>query len=172
MDCHFTEEVSLLVDGELAPHEAARLRAHMEGCAACQQARESFMLLRQELRSYDRAPDPHVQSAALAAILNSPTSEAAGRTTIPRGIVGRLTGTLAEAFDVRRLRPAHVATLALLLIGIALGVRWFVGSRTSPQSAAPALANANNLPSPAVVPTVEDAKTPNAPRHQPPRSAR
>ena len=167
MDCNFTEEVSLLVDGELAPHEAARLRAHMEGCAACQQARESFLLLRQELRSYDWAPAPHVQSAALASILNSHTSEAkaAGRTKTPRGIVGRLTGTLAEAFDLRRLRPAHVATLALLLIGIALGARWFMGSHTPPQSAAPTVANANSLPTsaPVVSPTIEDAKTPQAP---------
>src|ERR1044071_847327 len=115
MDCDFTEEVSLLVDGELAPPEAARLRAHMEGCAACRQARESFLLLRQELRSYDWAPAPNVQRAAPASILGSHTSEAEAATP-SRGIFGRLTGGLAAAFDVRRLRPAHVATLALLLI--------------------------------------------------------
>ena len=97
MDCNFTEQVSLLVDGELAPHEAARLSAHVEGCAACQQAREAFLLLRQELRSYELAPDPHAQSAALAAILGSRASEredaapSAGvwgvRPTTPRGMV-------------------------------------------------------------------------------------
>src|SRR5919112_182950 len=129
MDCDFTEEVSLLVDGELAPREAARLRAHVERCAACTQARELFLLLRQELRSYDPAPDPSVQSAALASILGSRTS--GGEAVPPRGIVGRLTGGLAGAFDVRRLRFAHVATLALLLVCTALGVRWFTGSHTS-----------------------------------------
>ena len=42
MDCDFTEEVSLLVDGELTPQEAARLGAHIEGCAACRQAQTDF----------------------------------------------------------------------------------------------------------------------------------
>ncbi|HEX8148149.1 MAG TPA: zf-HC2 domain-containing protein [Pyrinomonadaceae bacterium] len=151
MDCEFTEDVSLLVDGELPPREAARLGAHVEGCAACRQARESFLLLRQELRSYERAPDPHAQSIALASILNSRTSElkTAGRPTNPRGVVGRLKESLAGAFGLTGLRPAHVATLALLLIGAALGVRWFTGSRTStrtPTPGAPAAANANSLP--------------------------
>jgi hypothetical protein len=159
MDCKFTEEVSLLVDGELAPPEAARLGAHVEACAACRQARESFLLLRQELRSYDWAPDPRAQSKALAAILDSRThaDEAApsagvwagGLHATPRGIVSRLRESLAEAFDVRRLRPAHAAALALLLIATALGLRWFAGSDNSPGTnhpGAPALANTNGGP--------------------------
>src|SRR5215204_6426195 len=138
MDCNFTEEVSLLVDGELAPHEAARLRAHVQGCTACQQAREAFLLFRQELRSYELAPDPRVQSKALAAILGSRVSvgdDAApehgvrdGHHTTPRGRVSQWWGSLNEAFSVRRLRPAHVATLALLLVGTALGLLWLKGS--------------------------------------------
>lgn len=151
MSCEFTEEVSLLVDGELPPHEAARLRAHVEGCAACEQAREAFLLLRQELRSYERTPDPHAQSNALAAILSgSPDKDAAaraGRRTTPRERASGLLGSLAEAFSVRRLRPAHVATLALLLIATALGLRWLAGSFTNTRRPeAPALANANSLP--------------------------
>ena len=151
MDCNFTEEVSLLVDGELAPHEAARLRVHVEGCAACQQAREAFLLFRQELRSYELAPDPRAQSRALAAILGSRVSEGEvaapahgvrdAYPSPPRGIVSQLWGSLNEAFGARRLRPAHVATLALLLIGTVLGLRWFMSSHD-----APAVANANSLP--------------------------
>lgn len=160
MSCHFTEEVSLLVDGELTPHEAARLGAHIEGCAACRQAREAFLLLRQELRAYDWTPDPHAQSRALAAILGSRTSgvenatplagvRAAGRSSTPRERVRRLSERLNAALSVRRLRPAHVATLALLLIGTVLGVRWFISSNTSSrqqQSGASTVANANSLP--------------------------
>src|SRR5215216_1043428 len=121
MDCNLTEEVSLLVDGELAPREAARLSAHVEGCAACTQAREAFLLFRQEFRSYERAPDPHAQSRALAAILGHRTSHGEdavpsadvrhGRPTTPRALIWQLWGGLNEAFSVRRLRPAHVATL-------------------------------------------------------------
>jgi hypothetical protein len=138
MDCDFTEEVSLLVDGELAPPEAARLGAHIEGCAACRQARESFLLLRRELRSYDWAPDPNVQRAALASILKAPAA--------PRGRFVGLFGSLAEALSVRTLRPAHVAALALLLIGTVLGLLWLKGSTGTRPSDAPALANANSGP--------------------------
>jgi len=141
MDCDFTEDVSLLVDGELEPLEAARLGAHMEGCAVCRQARESFLLLRQELRAYDWAPDPNVQRAALASILNAPAS--------PRGRVSGLLAGLAGALSVHSLRPARVAALALLLTGAVLGLLWLKGSRKSPaarQPDAPALAKTNNPP--------------------------
>ncbi len=189
MGCHFTEEVSLLVDGELTPHEAARLGAHLEGCAACKQAREAFLLLRRELRSYEFAPDPHAQRTALASRPGSHTSgvetakpsagaRAAGRPQTPREQVRRLSERLTEALSVQRLRPAHVATLALLLIGTVLGVRWLTSSNISPptqQSAASVAANANSLPvraehtekrvddSGAVnVETIDHAKTPKA----------
>jgi hypothetical protein len=158
MGCEFTEEVSLLVDGELPPHEAARLRAHVESCAACEQARDVFLLLRQELRSYELTPDPHAQSTALAAILSGSSNEEtavssaavrAGRRVTPREAGWLSWERLAEVFSIRRLRPAHVATLALLLIATALGLRWLAGSHTSDgtrQPEAPALANTNSQP--------------------------
>jgi hypothetical protein len=136
MNCDFTEEVSLLVDGELAPHEAARLGAHVEGCAACRQARESFLLLRQELRSYEWAPDPDVQRAALSTILNANTSTSVR--------ASGFFGSLAEAFGALRLRPAHVFTLALLLTGAALGLLWLKRSNNSPD--VPAIAKKENPP--------------------------
>jgi hypothetical protein len=192
MDCEFTQEVSLLVDGELEPHEAARLRAHAESCAACRQAREAFLLLRQQLRSYERAPDPHAQSRALAAILDYRASagEAAAtsagtrgrRFPSPRETARGSWGRLKETSHALRLRPAHVATLALLLIATALGLRWLAGSYTSPvarQSVAPASANKNDRPADASgavatsakesqdlgEPITLEAKTQGPPRH-------
>jgi hypothetical protein len=128
MDCHFTQEVSLLVDGELAPREAARLSAHVETCASCRQAREAFLLFREGLRSYEFSPDPHAQRRALAAILGSGTSETKA---------GRWPERLAAAFGFGRLRPAHVAALAVLLVAALLGLRWLNGPRTpsAPQRA-------------------------------------
>jgi Putative zinc-finger len=158
MGCELTEEVSLLVDGELPPHEAARLRAHVEICAACEQARDSFLLLRQELRSYEWTPDAQAQSKSLAAILSGSSD---GETAVPsaaarvgRRMTPREAGwlsweRLAEVFSMGRLRPAHVAALALLLIGGALGLRWLAGSHTSDgarQPDATALANTNSQP--------------------------
>lgn len=157
MGCEFTEEVSLLVDGELPPHDAARLRAHVDGCAACEQAREAFLLLRQELRSYELTPDPHAQSKALAAILDSRTQGAAApsagvrarRFPAPRGLAWQSRERLDEAFGGRRLRPAYAAALALLLIGSALGLRWLAGSYNSNGTRQPetrAAANTNGQP--------------------------
>jgi hypothetical protein len=146
MGCDFTESVSLLVDGEAPPDEAARLRAHVEGCAACEQARDAFLLLRRELRSYELSHDPRAQSKALAAILDS---RAHGAEVSPRAKAWGLWERLDEAFGVRRLRPAHVAALSLLLIGTALGLRWFTGSHTptrTHQSETSLTANANSLP--------------------------
>jgi anti-sigma factor RsiW len=162
MDCDFTEKISLLVDGELTPHEAARLNAHIEGCAACQQARGAFLLLRQELRSYDWTPDAHAQSKALTSILvdrtfgrNAAAPSAGGRgrrLLTPREIVRHLSEQVTEASGGRRLRPTLVVTLALLLIGTALGLHWLMGSHTppgTPQSDAPEVANMNGQPVPA-----------------------
>jgi hypothetical protein len=158
MGCEFTAEVSLLVDGELPPHEAARLRAHVEACAGCRQAREAFLLLRQELRSYEPTPDPHAQSMALAAILSDSSKEEAavpsadvrvGRRITPREAGWLSRERLAEVFGTRPLRPAHVATLALLLIATALGLRWLAGTHTSDgtrRPEAPASANTNSQP--------------------------
>ncbi|MBV9927249.1 MAG: zf-HC2 domain-containing protein [Acidobacteria bacterium] len=141
MDCDFTEEVSLLVDGELAPREAARLSAHVETCASCRQAREAFLLLRQELRSYESSPEPHAQTRALAAILGSHISDR------------RWPERLAAAFDFGRLRPAHVLTLALLLVTVMFGLRWLNGPRPSPvtrPASAPQLANKDDVKEPPV----------------------
>jgi hypothetical protein len=148
MGCDFTEEVSLLVDGELPPHEAARLRGHIECCAVCKQACEAFLLLRQELRSYEWTPDPNAQSKALAAILDSrtPTGEMAAPS---HGRVSGWFGSLVEVFGARGPRLAHVVALALLLIATALGLRWFMGSHTpsrTTQTEAPVAANTKGQP--------------------------
>src|ERR671932_32225 len=103
MDCDFTQEVSLLVDGELAPHEAA-----------------------------------------------SPSAGAGGhRLPAPRETAWGLWERLNEASRVRRLRPAHVVSLALLLTATALGLRWLAGSYSSPgtrRPGAPAAANVGGQP--------------------------
>lgn len=182
----------MLVDGELTPREAARLCAHIEGCAPCRQAREGFLLLRKELRAYEWAPDPHAQSRALASILDSHTPEAetampsagvraAGRFSTPRELSGRLSERLNEALGLRRLRFAHVAPLVLLLlIAGLLGARWLRSEHTSsrtPHSGAYTSANVSSSPVPSQdgskssessvavhSPTVHPSRRPKPPR--------
>jgi anti-sigma factor RsiW len=52
MDCKFTENISLLMDGELSDEQAQALQLHLSACVICRQAQEDFHLLRQEIQSY------------------------------------------------------------------------------------------------------------------------
>lgn len=51
MSCGFEEDVSALFDGELPEEEAARVRAHMEGCASCRPLLDDFESVRAQVRS-------------------------------------------------------------------------------------------------------------------------
>lgn len=161
MNCDFTEDVSQLLDGELPPREAARLRAHLDGCVACQEAQETFQLLRQELNSYVPATEPHAQSRMLASILGerppalngsaAPAGPRARSRQTLREAVRRMPGRLlGGASGMRRLGPAYAA-LALLLIGATLGLRWLAGSgrpSVARQPEAPAAAHVDGRPAP------------------------
>src|SRR5215813_2743051 len=52
-----TERLSAFVDGELPPAEAAALRAHAAGCAACTAALEELRAMVANARGLD-APEP------------------------------------------------------------------------------------------------------------------
>ncbi|MDT4953350.1 MAG: hypothetical protein QOJ02_1488 [Acidobacteriota bacterium] len=69
MDCHFTEKISLLIDGELGEEEAKETAAHLSTCDACQRAHDDFLLLRREINSYASEPDMLAQRRTLRRIL-------------------------------------------------------------------------------------------------------
>jgi predicted anti-sigma-YlaC factor YlaD len=73
MDCEFTEKVSLLLDEELTPDDALRVKEHIGVCPACQQAQDDFLRLRHELKAYDFQPQPFAQAGTLAHILKRET---------------------------------------------------------------------------------------------------
>lgn len=70
MDCEWTEKISLLMDGELAPEEAAKVSAHLVACETCQRAQADFLQLRELMQDYP-APGMFAQRRALASILIS-----------------------------------------------------------------------------------------------------
>jgi hypothetical protein len=51
MNCPFEEDVSALFDDELAPGDAARVRAHIESCATCGALLSDFTRIRETLLS-------------------------------------------------------------------------------------------------------------------------
>jgi Putative zinc-finger len=124
MTCDRTEQISLLVDGELARAEAEAVEAHLAGCEGCRAARAEFLFLRQQLNSYTVETNPAAQRRALASILSSKPAAAARGESSARG---RREGLLA-AFGLTPLRPAMAASLALVLLA-AIGLTLFINSR-------------------------------------------
>jgi anti-sigma factor RsiW len=69
MDCEWTERVSLFIDGELGPDEAAQVARHLDDCAICQTAQGEFLTLRKEISAYESRLDPFATSRALTSVL-------------------------------------------------------------------------------------------------------
>ncbi|HET6671455.1 MAG TPA: zf-HC2 domain-containing protein, partial [Pyrinomonadaceae bacterium] len=69
MNCNQTEQVSLLIDGELPPLERTRVKEHLVECADCHAAQESFLFLRSQINNYTGNVDAPAVAAALAKIL-------------------------------------------------------------------------------------------------------
>jgi anti-sigma factor RsiW len=71
MDCHFTEKISLLVDGELDADAAKETTEHLSACPICRSTRDDFLRLRGQLNSYATEPDFIARRRALERILGS-----------------------------------------------------------------------------------------------------
>ena len=113
MSCDFTEQVSLLIDGELRATEASRVERHVVTCFTCQEARAVFLNLRQEISDYPIKLDSRARERVLAEIL------AHRDKTVPRQIV--TTGwreRLVAAFASPRFAPALATACALILVGV------------------------------------------------------
>ena len=70
MSCNFTEKISSLIDGELAPAEAREVERHLLNCSECEQLRTDFLNLRSQIASFETSLQPAVQNRALKKILS------------------------------------------------------------------------------------------------------
>ena len=70
MSCNFTEKISSLIDGELAPVEAREVARHLLSCSECEQLRADFLNLRSQIASFETSLQPAVQNRALKKILS------------------------------------------------------------------------------------------------------
>lgn len=155
MNCDWTEKISLLIDGELAREESARVESHLATCAACREAHAGFLRLRHEIRAYEHAPDVLAERRALQNILASGGAQSVAATRAGERKIERAAGQpasvrewhvrdwLSGAFAARRLRPAY-AVAALMLLAVAVGLTWFVNSRDDSSRRELASRNGNN----------------------------
>jgi anti-sigma factor RsiW len=113
MNCDRTEEISRLIDGEMAPAEARAVERHLNECVGCGQVREDFLTLRSQITSYQTALDPAATRQALAKVVSSQGAlTSAGRAT------KRSSGShFPGVFGSLRFNPVFVTALGLLLTG-------------------------------------------------------
>lgn len=116
MTCSQTEKVSLLIDGELPPAEALKVKQHVSQCSECHEAHESFLLLRGQLNSYESAIDNVAVQAALSRVL-ADRNEATPVAAPGRG------QRLAEMFSFGRgFTPRFAAAAALVVLAVTIGI--------------------------------------------------
>lgn len=116
MTCSQTEKVSLLIDGELPPAEALKVKQHVSQCGECHEAHESFLLLRGQLNSYESAIDNAAVQAALARVL-------AHRNEVSPVAAPGWGERLSEMFSFGRgFTPRFAAAAALVVLAITIGI--------------------------------------------------
>lgn len=71
MNCNFLEKISLLVDDELPPIEVEETKSHLTGCWECRQAKESFLTLREQIKSIQFKRDAAADRKVLNEILQN-----------------------------------------------------------------------------------------------------
>ena len=110
MSCSFTEKISSLIDGELAPAEAREVERHVLTCDECEQVRADFLNLRSQIAGFEASLQPVVQNRELKKILSR------GERVAARGVRwGWSTPAIAFA--------------TLLVIGAIIGLIWYQGSK-------------------------------------------
>jgi outer membrane biosynthesis protein TonB len=148
MSCNYTEKISSLIDGELAPAEAREAERHLLNCSECEQVRADFLSLRSQIVSFETSSQPAIQNRELKRILS-------------RG----------ERVPVRGLRwgwsMPTIAFASLLIVGAIIGLILYKTSNTHqplPQQTATVVQTPSPIPTP--IPEPEPAATPK-PEHSP-----
>ena len=113
MSCSYTEKISSLIDGELAPAEAREVERHLLNCGDCEQVRADFLNLRSQISSFETSTQPTVQNRALREILSD------GRRVPAR--------RFGHGFEWSWGTPA-IAFAVLLIVGAIIGLIFYQSS--------------------------------------------
>src|ERR1700753_2220747 len=110
-------------DGETDERTAVQIGAHLSSCADCAAALDALSFEQEIYARYDRRLEvsPSLWSAVSGEIARAPKSEP--RAT-RRNFPSRLREGFAATLDAFTLRPALAATLALMVVGGAVGSLW------------------------------------------------
>ncbi|HEX3188003.1 MAG TPA: zf-HC2 domain-containing protein [Pyrinomonadaceae bacterium] len=149
MSCSFTEKISSLIDGELAPSEAREVERHVLICVECEQVRADFLNLRSQIAGFETSLQPAVQNRELKRILSRGDRAAVG---------GLRWGWSTPA----------IAFATLLVVGAIMGLIFYQGSSNtdSRNSVAyvPSPEPSPTIPSPEPSPTIEKNQPQESPK--------
>jgi hypothetical protein len=159
MSCSFTEKISSLIDGELAPSEAREVERHMLTCGECEQVRADFLNLRSQIAGFETSLQPAIQNRELKKILSR------GDRAAVRGLHwGWSTPAIAFA--------------TLLIVGAIIGLIWYQGSSNTdsrnsvvyvPSPEPTPIIEKNEPPKETKNPDPEPPPRPKKPLHREPR---
>jgi len=113
MNCDRMEEISRLIDGEMAPAEARLVERHLDQCAGCRQVRADFLTFRRQITNYQSGVDAVATRQALAKVMSPPGDSTSTQRRANRGPRRHFPLGLGQI----RFNPAFVTALALLLTG-------------------------------------------------------
>ena len=138
-------------DGEVEETTAARMGAHLAACATCAAALDALSFEQEIYARYDRGLEvtPDLWSRVSAEIAREPLP---GSPAAPRPFLSRVREQLAVTFGALAARPALASSLALLLVGLAVGSLWLSRRQTPPPSATNEVAHGAPAITPNVIP--------------------
>jgi hypothetical protein len=122
------------IDGALDARRSARLRAHLDNCAACREVREEFAAIARnarELRTPEPSPDAWGRIRASLATTRAGSAAAASVLRPAASFAGR-------AFGLRTVATAAAAVLLVaggVVLGLLVGRRGPVPASSDPESA-------------------------------------
>lgn len=133
MNCDRTEQISLLIDGELEPADAQSVEQHLNKCADCRQVHADFLTVRSRIAEYQSIVDPAATRGALARVLSS---RAAG-TPNRRATQGTSRWRIPGLFGPLGFKPAFVTAVALLMTGAIAFVLYRAQQESNPRASVP-----------------------------------
>ena len=139
-------------DGEVEETTAARMGAHLAACATCAAALDALSLEQEIYARYDRGLEitPDLWSRVSAEIARD--AGPVEHPSAPRPFLSRVRERLAVTFGALAARPALSSSLALLLVGLAVGSLWLSRRQTPPPSATNEVAQGAPAITPNVIP--------------------
>lgn len=145
MSCNFTEKISSLIDGELAPVEAREVERHLLNCSECEQVRADFLNLRSQIASFETPLHPAVQNRALKKILSRE----------------RRVPALQWAFGTQA-----IAFATLLIVGAIIGAIVYQSKREPQTQQTAVVQTPSPLPPASVQPSPEASPSPAKPNKE------